>query len=68
MKEDKRRFSSVLRDNSIHRMYEEERRKAGEYAPYLSKGYYYGRIQEQTGLSFRMISQILNHTEERGNV
>ena len=32
MKEDKRRFSSVLRDNAIHRMYEEERRKAGGVA------------------------------------
>lgn len=62
MKEDKRRFSSILRDNAIHSMYDEEVKKAGDYAPYLSKSYFYGKIQERTGLSFRSISKILNHT------
>lgn len=68
MKEDKRRFSSVLRDNEVHKMYEEAVKDAGDYAPYLSKGYFYGIIQRKTGLSIRMISQILNHTEDRENV
>ncbi len=64
MKEDKRRFSSILRDNAIHKMYEEAVKEAGTYAPYLSKGYFYGIIRRKTGLSVRMISQILNHTEK----
>lgn len=59
-----RRFSSVLRDNAVHQLYEEEVRKQGELARYLSKEYFYEKIKEKTNLSIRTISYILNHTHK----
>ena len=60
-----RRFGTVLRDNAIHEMYEEELKELGDKAVYIAKGYIYRKISEKTHLSTRTISYILNHTRKR---
>lgn len=47
------RDSTVIRDNEIHRMYNE----------IVSRNYVYGKIKDRTGLSIRHISRIINHTK-----
>lgn len=42
------RDSTVIRNNEIHKMYDE---------------ILYGRIKDRTGLSIRHISRIINHTK-----
>lgn len=59
----KRRISSVLRDNLVHDIYEEELSRLGEIGGYVSKEYLYLKVQERIGLSIRTISHILNHTK-----
>jgi len=61
---DKRRISSVLRDNMVHDIYNEELAKLGELSSYVSREYIYGKIQERIGLSPRTISYIINHTRK----
>lgn len=48
------RDSTVIRDNEIHRMYNEI---------LVSRNYVYGKIKDRTGLSIRHISRIINHTK-----
>lgn len=48
------RDSTVIRDNGIHRMYNEI---------LVSRNYVYGKIKDRTGLSIRHISRIINHTK-----
>lgn len=64
MNENKRRISSILRDNMVHDIYNEELLKLGELRNYVSKEYIYGKIQERIGLSLRTISYIINHTSK----
>lgn len=45
------RDSTVIRDNEIHKMYDEILNEL------------YGRIKDSTGLSIRHISRIINHTK-----
>lgn len=47
------RDSTVIRNNEIHRMYDE----------ILDELYVYGKIKDRTGLSIRHISRIINHTK-----
>lgn len=61
----KRRISSVLRDNFIHDLYDEELKMLGEIGCYVSKSYIYEKISKKTGLSTRSISFILNHTVKK---
>lgn len=48
------RDSTVIRNNEIHRMYDEI---LDEW------NYVYGKIKDRTGLSIRHISRIINHTK-----
>lgn len=59
---DKRKNSTRVRDNHVHRIFNELTREMGIYAHYVSKSYIYEKIRQQTGLCTRTISAILNHT------
>lgn len=52
------RDSTVIRNNEIHRMYNES-----DLATVVSRDYVYGKIKDRTGLSIRHISRIINHTK-----
>lgn len=56
-----RRFSTKLRDEEVKRLYRGIVDELGEIAVYVSRDYYYKRLQELTGLSTRTLSHILNH-------
>lgn len=62
-KENNRRISSILRDNLVHEIYNEEIKKLGDAGSYVSRDYLYNKVKEKTGLSTRTISYIINHTE-----
>ena len=64
MKKINRRLSSVLRDNLVHEMYEEELARLGEAGNYVSREYLYRKVGERSGLSVRSVSYILNHTDK----
>ena len=59
------RDSTVIRDNEIHRMYNEILDEPGDLATVVSRNYVYvyGKIKDRTGLSIRHISRIINHTK-----
>lgn len=61
-KTNNRRITSIIRDNLVHKIYDEECKKVGEAAGYVSREYLYGKVKERTGLSIRTISYIVNHT------
>ena len=52
----------MMRDNEVHRIYDEIIDNLGELASAVSKSYIYEKIKERTKLSIRTISFILNHT------
>ena len=52
------RDSTVIRNNEIHRMYDEILDELGDLATVVSRNYVYGK-----GLSIRHISRIINHTK-----
>lgn len=52
------RDSTVIRNNEIHRMYNEILDELGDLGNYV-----YGKIKDRTGLSIRHISRIINHTK-----
>lgn len=56
------RDSTVIRNNEIHRMYNEILDELGDLATVVSRNYVYGKIKDRTGLSIRHISRIINHT------
>ena len=47
------RDSTVIRDNEIHKMYDEILNELGDLATVVSRNYVYGRIKDRTGLSIR---------------
>lgn len=57
-----RRESTMLRDNEIHKLYQQILADLGNLANAISRSYIYKQIQEKTKLSIRTISFILNHT------
>ena len=57
------RDSTVIRNNEIHRMYNEILYELGDLATVVSRNYVYGKIKDRTGLSIRHISRIINHTK-----
>lgn len=57
------RDSTVIRDNEIHKMYDEILNELGDLATVVSRNYVYGKIKDRTGLSIRYISRIINHTK-----
>lgn len=58
-----RRESTKVRDKEIHRLHRELLNKLGNLAGAVSKTYIYEQIREETRLSIRTISFILNHTQ-----
>lgn len=54
------RDSTVIRNNEIHRMYDEILDELGDLATVVSRNYVYGKIKD---LSIRHISRIINHTK-----
>lgn len=60
------RDSTVIRNNEIHRMYNEILDELGDLATVVSRNYVYGKIKDRTGLSIRHISRIINHTKSDG--
>lgn len=52
----------MLRDNEIHKLYQQILADLGNLANAISRSYIYKQIQEKTKLSIRTISFILNHT------
>lgn len=60
-----RRKSTAVRDNQVHEIYHSIMDELGDLSAFVSKGYIYERIQQQTRLSVRTIAFILNHTQER---
>ena len=59
------RISTIKRNNSIHLMYRNIMNDLGQLRTVVSKSYIYNLIQNQTGLSIRTISHVLNHTKEQ---
>lgn len=59
------RYSSIVRYNEVHNMYDKIIKDLGDISAYVSKNYIYDKIRERTGLSTRHISRILNHTKKR---
>ena len=57
------RDSTVIRNNEIHRMYNEILDELGDLATVVSRNYVYGKIKDRTGLSIRHISRMINHTK-----
>lgn len=57
------RDSTVIRNNEIHKMYDEILNELGDLATVVSRNYVYGRIKDRTGLSIRHIIRIINHTK-----
>lgn len=57
------RDSTVIRDNEIHKMYDEILDELGDLATVVSRDYVYGRIKDRTGLGIRHISRIINHAK-----
>lgn len=57
------RDSTVIRNNEIHKMYDEILNELGDLATVVSRSYVYGKIKDATGLSVRHISRIINHTK-----
>ena len=64
--EKNRRESTLARDEHIHELYRRIMKELGEVAPYVSKAYVYEKIREETKLSIRAISFILNHIKPHG--
>lgn len=59
------RVSTIKRNNFIHVMYKEIMNDLGELRTVVLKSYIYNLIRNQTGLSIRTISHVLNHTKEQ---
>lgn len=57
------RDSTFIRNNEIHKMYDEILNELGDLVTVVSRNYVYGRIKDRTGLSIRHISRIINHTK-----
>lgn len=57
---DKRKKSTIWRDNQVHRIAQEIRAEIGLYAPYVAKSVIYEKIKERTGLCLKTIATILN--------
>lgn len=57
-----RRPSTAIRDNEVHKAYDEIKAELGVLINEVSRGYIYERIKVKTGLCKKCIAYILNHT------
>lgn len=62
-----RRESTEIRYNVIHDAYSKVISELGDLKNYVSKSYIYNRIYEETHLSTKTISYVLNHTTRKNN-
>lgn len=63
-----RRESTEARYNMIHDVYNKIMEDLGDLKNYVSKSYIYDKIYEQTHLSTKTISYILNHTTKSSTI
>ena len=56
------RASTIIRDNEVHKLYNEVKAELGNLAYEVRREYIYKRISAQTGLCTKCIAYILNHT------
>lgn len=61
----KRRESTSVRDNAVHDLYEKIMNELGDLKNVVAKNYIYEKIHEETKLSIRTISYIINHTKRK---
>lgn len=59
---EKRKESTIIRDNNIHQLYNDLMKELGMYGNLVPKSYIYKHIQEKTGLCEKTVAYILNHT------
>lgn len=52
------RDSTVIRNNEIHKMYDEILNELGDLATVVSRNYVYGKIKDRTGLSHTKVEEI----------
>lgn len=57
------RENDIIRNNRIHKLYNEILESLGDLAGYASKSYIYEKIREKTRLTTRTIQKIINHTK-----
>ena len=57
-----RRPSTVVRDNMVHRVYDDVCKELGKCAGLVPREFIYNEIRERTGLCTKTIAFILNHT------
>lgn len=62
MRGDRKRDSTAIRDAKVHALYREIISGLGELGQEVPRKYIYGKIQDETGLCFKTIAYILNHT------
>lgn len=63
MAKEYRRISTIVRHNSVHKVYNELIAELGIYANLVPKSYIYDFICKQTGLCSKTVAYILNHTD-----
>ena len=66
-KKTNRRISSILRDNLVHEIYNEECKKLGEAGSYVSREYLYNKVKERTRLSKRSFTFISKFGYDNSN-
>jgi len=59
-----RRISTIVRQSTVHDVYNDVIKELGEYAYLVPKSFIYGRISERTGLCAKTIAYVLNHTKQ----
>lgn len=59
-----KRQSTKIRAREVLQAYSEIKKELGELAYVVSKNYLYGRIQEKTGLCYKTIAFIINHSSD----
>lgn len=57
--------STEKKHKEIIDLYSSLEKQAGEYAPYLSKDYYYKKIKEITGYCSRSVKRIMSESIKR---
>lgn len=62
---ERRRESTILRDNQVHKAYEGLKDELGCLFVEVSKSFIYERIRQRTGLCYKTIAYILNHTSPK---
>ena len=60
------RDGTVIRDNEIHRTYDEILDELGDLAAVVSRDYVYGKMKDRTGLGVRHIGRMINRAKVEG--